>query len=232
MLTKRPAVGFLVLALAGIAGPALRAAGGNGRIEGQVTRPDGTPVGGVTARLLWFASTPEEGEAGGESPSEAVNPASIVKLATTLWALERLGPAHRFTTRVALRGELDPSSGLVEGDLVVVGGGDPDFHVENGYLLARELNRIGVRAVTGALVVDRRFWIGWEGGSERRIADEAARAREMARRLRDALDPDRWDDADRRSIDELRARRSIEGESLPRVRRPRRAGVLRLRRAR
>ncbi len=49
-------------------------------------------------------------------------PASTHKLAVAAVALEVLGPDHRFTTKVAAS---TPVDGVIEGDLVLVGGGDP-----------------------------------------------------------------------------------------------------------
>jgi D-alanyl-D-alanine carboxypeptidase/D-alanyl-D-alanine-endopeptidase (penicillin-binding protein 4) len=51
-------------------------------------------------------------------------PASNLKLVTAAVALARLGPDHRFRTRVAATGPVE-SDGTLRGDLVVVGGGDP-----------------------------------------------------------------------------------------------------------
>jgi D-alanyl-D-alanine carboxypeptidase/D-alanyl-D-alanine-endopeptidase (penicillin-binding protein 4) len=137
-------------------------------------------------------------------------PASVVKLATTLSALERLGPDHRYETRFALSGGLDPESGRLDGDLLVLGGGDPDFHVENAFLVARELNALGLRTVGGRLQVDDRFWIGWEGGSEKRRPGESRR-RQMVSRLQAAIDPASWDGSTRRLIEQFRKRSGIEG---------------------
>lgn len=50
-------------------------------------------------------------------------PASNTKLVTTALALTRLGPDYRFTTRLVAEGQID--SGVLKGDLVLVGGGDP-----------------------------------------------------------------------------------------------------------
>jgi len=176
-----------------------------------------TGRGSVAGDLVFLVATAEGDPLEAREPDQPFNPASVVKVATTLWALERLGPDHRFETRFAIAGRLEPSDGIVDGDLLVEGGGDPDFHVENAYLVARALNRLGVREVRGALRVDDRFWIGWEGGSERRLKDPDRRAREMARRLRDALDPARWSNAERRAIDAFLNRRGLAGETPPRV---------------
>lgn len=51
-------------------------------------------------------------------------PASNMKLVTAAVGLAQLGPDHRFRTRVAARGRVLPD-GTLDGDLVIVGGGDP-----------------------------------------------------------------------------------------------------------
>lgn len=152
----------------------------------------------------------------GQGADSTINPASVTKLATSLWALERLGPDHRFETRFASAGELDLSSGVLNGDLLVLGSGDPDFHVENAYLVARALNQAGLKTVRGRLLLNDAFWIGWEGGSERRETDREQRIALMASRLRDAIDPALWSRDTRRYLGEFVARREIEGQA-PRV---------------
>jgi len=54
-------------------------------------------------------------------------PASNMKLVTGAVSLARLGASHRFHTRVAVCGPIDTTTGTLNGDLVVVGGGDPTF---------------------------------------------------------------------------------------------------------
>src|SRR5262245_62145082 len=67
----------------------------------------------------------------------AVHPASVTKVATTLAMLERLGPDHRFETRVLAAG--DVTDGRLKGDLVVEGGNDPYFVYESAFLVLRRL---------------------------------------------------------------------------------------------
>jgi D-alanyl-D-alanine carboxypeptidase/D-alanyl-D-alanine-endopeptidase (penicillin-binding protein 4) len=51
------------------------------------------------------------------------NPASVMKLLTTLVALHELGPAYTFTTDVYV--DVEPVDGVVRGNLYIKGGGDP-----------------------------------------------------------------------------------------------------------
>jgi D-alanyl-D-alanine carboxypeptidase/D-alanyl-D-alanine-endopeptidase (penicillin-binding protein 4) len=84
------------------------------------------------------------------------NPASAVKLITALAALRTFGPQYRFTTAVWTNGTIDKATGTINGDLII-SGRDPSFHYEHAVMLARELNRMGIRTVTGDLIVAPRF---------------------------------------------------------------------------
>lgn len=167
--------------------------------------------------LVWHVETVGGAEVSTLDGDLPINPASVVKVATSLWALETLGPAHRFDTVFAAAGSIDAASGELHGDLVVRGSGDPDFMVENAFLVAARLNQEGIRIVTGSLRVDYRFWIGWEGGSERRLADPRARAEQMAQRLRAALDPKRWTAGTRATWQEFATRYSLPPSRPPTV---------------
>ena len=134
-------------------------------------------------RLQFLAVTGDGGVIAERRADVQVNPASVIKVGTTLWALDRLGAEHRYSTVFAVAGEWDRSTGVVRGDLVVRGGGDPDFQWENAYLIARELNRLGLHRVEGRLRIDGVFWFGWEHGVETRLVDPARRSLEMGRRL-------------------------------------------------
>jgi len=152
---------------------------------------------------VWHVETPEGTVVDSNSGDLPINPASVTKVATTLWALEELGPGRRFTTRFLARGGFDRGTGVLTGDLLVEGGGDPDFHAENAFLVLAELGRLGLRRVTGDLVVDHWFWTGWEGGSEGRISDADQRALAMGQRLQRTLDTRRWSKRTRQEWDRI-----------------------------
>jgi len=165
-------------------------------------------------RLVFHAETTSGEAVASQLADLTFNPASVVKVGTSLWALERLGPDHRYSTVFASTGPWDRSSGRIAGDLVVIGGGDPDFHNENALLVARELNRMGVRSVDGDLVVVPPFWMGWENGSEE-PRDPEARNLDMAYRLLTTLERGRWKAAQLRTWRALSARRGWHDEPEP-----------------
>jgi len=95
-----------------------------------------------------------------QQETRAVHPASVTKVATTLALLERLGPQHRFETRLIAGGPV--RDGIVDGDLVLEGHGDPFFVFENAFLILRELNRRGVREVRGDLQLQGSWMFNWQ----------------------------------------------------------------------
>jgi D-alanyl-D-alanine carboxypeptidase/D-alanyl-D-alanine-endopeptidase (penicillin-binding protein 4) len=167
--------------------------------------------------LVWHVETLDGQVVGSHQGDEPINPASVVKIATSLWALERLGPDFRYETRFFARGTVDSEHRTLHGDLIVLGSGDPDFHAENAFLVAQALNELGVEHVTRALIVNQKFWMGWENGSAGREPDPIKRGLLMATRLRRALDPRRWDRATRMTWHEFAARRGLAVAHPPRV---------------
>jgi len=95
-----------------------------------------------------------------QAAERAVHPASVTKVVTSLALLERLGPAHRFETRVLAGGHL--RDGRILGDLIVQAGGDPTLVYENVFLLLVRLRALGVREVTGGLAVDGPLIFNWK----------------------------------------------------------------------
>jgi D-alanyl-D-alanine carboxypeptidase/D-alanyl-D-alanine-endopeptidase (penicillin-binding protein 4) len=82
-------------------------------------------------------------------------PASVQKLYTTASALLRLGASARLdTTAVTDAGALVDAFGVLHGDLVLVGAGDPFFGDAAAASLARSVQARGIRRIDGAVVGD------------------------------------------------------------------------------
>jgi D-alanyl-D-alanine carboxypeptidase/D-alanyl-D-alanine-endopeptidase (penicillin-binding protein 4) len=90
----------------------------------------------------------------------AVHPASVSKVPTTLALLSRLGPTHRFTTKVLAGGPI--VDGRLRGDLVLEGGHDAFLVSENAFLILARLRALGVRHVDGDLVVRGPLIFNWK----------------------------------------------------------------------
>ncbi len=111
-----------------------------------------------------------------QSANELFNPASAIKLGTALVALQTLGPNHRYTTAFWTNGSVNKATGELNGNLYVTGR-DPSFHYEHAVMIARQLNSLGIRTVTGDLVVSPGFTMNF-----------SASARSSGETLYDTLD--------------------------------------------
>jgi serine-type D-Ala-D-Ala carboxypeptidase/endopeptidase (penicillin-binding protein 4) len=96
------------------------------------------------------------------NPQVSVVPASVQKLITSASALEMLGGDFRFKTIVWANGEI--SNGVLNGDLIISGGGDPTLGSENFYKEGEErkflsdwvywIKKAGIDSITGNIVAD------------------------------------------------------------------------------
>jgi serine-type D-Ala-D-Ala carboxypeptidase/endopeptidase (penicillin-binding protein 4) len=101
-----------------------------------------------------------------QAVDQPLNPASAIKLATALVALRNFGPQHRFTTGFWTDGSFDKASGQVQGNLYVTGR-DPSFHYEHAVMVAHQLNSLGIRSVTGNLVISPGFTMNFNSSPRR-----------------------------------------------------------------
>ncbi len=86
--------------------------------------------------------------------------ASLTKIATSLVALKTWGPNYQFETLVSTTGPVQ--SGVLHGDLVVQGSGDPFFIWEDAIALGNRLNQMGINYVTGNLVITDNFAMNYK----------------------------------------------------------------------
>jgi D-alanyl-D-alanine carboxypeptidase/D-alanyl-D-alanine-endopeptidase (penicillin-binding protein 4) len=81
------------------------------------------------------------------------NPASVMKLVTTLAGMEMLGPNWTWTTPVYVEGTV--RDGTLHGNLYLQGQGDPKLVIERMWLLLRRVQSLGIRHIAGDIVLDR-----------------------------------------------------------------------------
>lgn len=74
-------------------------------------------------------------------------PASVTKTITSLYALHHLGSDFRYNTRVIGTGPI--KDGVLKGDLILAGGGDPNMDSDGLADLAAQLKAKGIKAVSG-----------------------------------------------------------------------------------
>lgn len=86
-----------------------------------------------------------------ESPMRTLPPASVAKVVTTLYGLRTLGETRRFTTRILATGAVE--QGIVQGDLVLAGAGDPHLDSDSFGDLAAQLAAAGITGVTGSFKI-------------------------------------------------------------------------------
>ncbi|HTR57421.1 MAG TPA: D-alanyl-D-alanine carboxypeptidase/D-alanyl-D-alanine-endopeptidase [Casimicrobiaceae bacterium] len=91
-----------------------------------------------------------------QQPAKPMNPASTMKLVTTFAALELLGPDYRWRTEAYADGPV--AGGVLDGDLVLKGYGDPKITIEQFQSLVRALRATGLKTIRGDLVLDRSFF--------------------------------------------------------------------------
>ena len=94
-------------------------------------------------------------------------PASTMKLISSGAAMHQLGSDFKFTTRIGYSGEI--KDGVLEGDLYIVGGGDPTIASKDSIALRRDalfaqwkgfLDKAGIQRVNGRVIGDGRYFDG------------------------------------------------------------------------
>ena len=86
----------------------------------------------------------------------AFNPASVMKLVTTVASLDILGPSFKWKTEI--HADQLPVNGVIEGNLYIKGYGDPWFRSEDLWDSVRRLRELGVREIRGDVVLDDSYF--------------------------------------------------------------------------
>lgn len=120
----------------------------------------------------------------------ALAPASNLKLFTTAAALHYLGPSFRYNTYLLVTGPV--TDGVLEGDVILYGTGDPTFSSRFGESVLRAfvdtLEAHGIREVRGDIVGDASYFgtgpgIGWQTGYSNAVYAAPASALSYAENL-------------------------------------------------
>ena len=85
--------------------------------------------------------------------SEPMNPASTMKVLTTLAGLDILGPQYRWRTKIFTDGVIH--QGTLQGNLYLQGSGDPKLIPEELAKLMKDLQALGIQKIDGNLFFDR-----------------------------------------------------------------------------
>lgn len=84
------------------------------------------------------------------------NPASVIKILTTLSALEILGPSYQWHTRYLADGAIE--NGTLKGNLVMQGGGDPFLTIERFWRQVQSIRQRGIHTISGDLIIDHDYF--------------------------------------------------------------------------
>lgn len=136
------------------------AAGGLNHLAAQAQEPPLEMIGALSRAGIPLSSvgTYVQEVTGGKmlvasNATVALNPASTMKLVTTNAALELLGPTFTWKTRAYVSGT--QVGDVLNGDLIIKGGGDPKLVLENFWLFLRQARARGIREIRGNVLLDR-----------------------------------------------------------------------------
>ena len=102
--------------------------------------------------------------------NQRLTPASITKLILGSKALETWGSDKTFLTQIYARGKITEET--LNGDLIFYGSGDPSFTNEKIILLMSQVAKLGIKNITGNLVVNKSYFGDIEEDLERKLAQQ------------------------------------------------------------
>ena len=86
---------------------------------------------------------------------QLMRPASTMKLITAITALDKLGGAYQFKTRLKYTGEVIDSVHTLKGDVYLVGGMDPRIGHDDLVAFAESLKKLNIDTIRGSVFVDK-----------------------------------------------------------------------------
>ena len=122
-----------------------------------------TPIHGYQGVL---AETLDGATIAAQAVEDKFNPASAVKLGTAFAALRTFGPEPSLSHSVWASGTIDRATGTLNGDLVI-SGRDPVFPLRTRGDAGAQLNELGIKSVTGNLIVAPGFTMNFDWSATR-----------------------------------------------------------------
>lgn len=106
----------------------------------------------IDAVSIWVQAVDTLGPTLAVNADQPMNPASVMKLVTAFASFELLGPTYTWQTRITTNSAI--RNGVLQGDLNIVGGGDPVLSYERVWKLLRRLRALGIHTIAGDIVLD------------------------------------------------------------------------------
>lgn len=135
----------------------------------------------LTPKYHGLCTLDEKGNIGGLNPHRKVRLASVTKLLTTLWAVEKIGPDFKYDTKFFEK----------DGDIHIAGDLDPIFSTRKLFFLISQFNNMGITEINN-LTFDKnlKIFTGAEGysGSILNISPERT-----AQNLKDFFNTEEWE---------------------------------------
>lgn len=107
---------------------------------------------------IWVQKTDSVQPIVAHNSDRLFNPASTIKLATTLASLLELGPSYSWKT--SIRSTAPVENGVLKGDLIIYGTGDPGAVSEEHWRMLRDLQRVtGLKRIEGNVILDASYFM-------------------------------------------------------------------------
>ena len=87
-----------------------------------------------------------------------IMPASNMKILTSAASLDLLGPDYKMTTSLYISGKR--TNGILKGDVILVGRGDPVFKYEHLQEMAKKIKALGIKTIEGSVIGDDTWFDG------------------------------------------------------------------------